>query len=297
MSTMRNSSATKPNPELRDTAADQSTARSLAAKAPTAQTTSNLQWLKATGITDGILLLGGTSLAHFRVRVAQGHLRSDLLPSYWSLVGLLVGEQLVSVPLDSLDETSLVPLANGVQSRPLTEYDDTTKFPNIAVLQFTLDTNPVVATVERIKRQRSIIDLPTLIISWLSFIWGAGAKVNPLTVGMGLPSAAFTETAYGMAGVELAPGLSSSASCPEAIWQSAKWWHDFYAKPEGIENADHARSIVPKGTYAIRQPAAAAIGPKDEKRGDMIVARDEPSARTLPKRNNLDRKPRSKKKV
>jgi len=81
MTTMRNSSATEPNPALRDTAADQSTAKSLAAKGPAAQATSNLQWLKAAGLKDGILLLGGTSLAHFWVRVAQGHLRSDL-PSY-----------------------------------------------------------------------------------------------------------------------------------------------------------------------------------------------------------------------
>jgi hypothetical protein len=32
----------------------------------------------------------------------------------------------------------------------------------------------------------------------------------------------------GAAGFDLTPGLESRASCPEAIWQAAKWWHKYY---------------------------------------------------------------------
>ena len=271
---IRHSSATRPNAQLKDTAADQSTVESISAEAPEAQANSNVRWLRDTRVSDGIILLGGTSLAHFRLRVAQSHLRSDLLPSYWSLAGLLLeGERFFSVPLDTLDESSLIPITNGVQVCSLDDYDDTTRFPNIAVLRFTEDAGPVRDAVTRIKLQRSIIDLPTLILSWLGYIWGAGQHGNPLLQGMGIPSAAFVETAHGMAGVELTPGLSSAASCPEAIWQSAKWWHDFYAEPRGVRNSAHARGSIPVGFYAIRQPAAAAVGPKDEKVGDQIVAR------------------------
>jgi hypothetical protein len=270
---MRYSSATEPNTGLKNTAADQSTVESISTRGPRKHETSNAQWLRDSGITEGIILLGGTSVAHFRLRVAQAQLRSDLLPSYWSLAGILLdGEQFASVPLDTLEESSLVPITNGVQICNIADYDDTTRFPNIAVLQFTKDSQPVIDTIKRVKLQRSIIDLPTLILAWLGYIWGAGQQGNPLLNGMGVPSAAFVETAYGIAGVELTPGLSSAASCPEAIWQSAKWWHDFYARPRGVQNRAHAKGMTPIGVYAIRQPSAAAIGPYDEKVGEQIVS-------------------------
>jgi hypothetical protein len=282
---MRYSSASGPNTRLTDTAKDTAAGQApmmgfapkAAAEEPAASVESNVQWLRDTGIRDGIILLGGTSLAHFRLRVAQSQIRGDLLPSYWSLAGILIdGEQFFSVPLDTLAESSIVPTTNGVQICNLADYDDTTRFPNIAVLQFTNDSGPVLANVKRIRQQRSIIDLPTLILAWLGHIWAAGQQGNPLLLGMGMPSAAFTETAYGMAGVELTPGLSSAASCPEAIWQSAKFWHNFYEKPRGVQNKEHARGIVPTGSYVIRQTAAAALGLKDTMVGEQIVAREVP---------------------
>lgn len=275
---MRYSSATEPNPDVKDTAADQSTVVSLSARGPRGHETSNVSWLKDTGVTDGIILLGGTSVAHFRLRVAQAQLRSDLLPSYWSLAGILLeGEQFASVPLDTLEDSSLIPITNGVQVCKLADYDDTTRFPNIAVLRFTDDCGPVrdIIKFDRLepgKLRHGVIDLPTMILSWLGYIWGAGQQGNPLLNGMGVPSAAFVEMAYGITGVELTPGLASAASCPEAIWQSSKWWHDYYAEPRGIKNRTHARAFIPKGFYAIRQPSAAAIGPRDKKVGEQIVS-------------------------
>lgn len=281
MTLMRCSSATKPNPKIKDTAADRSTADRVAAEGPSEHERSNVAWLRDVGIDDGIILLGGTSLAHFRMRFAQAQLRSDLLPSYWSLAGILLGGgQFASVPLDKLEESSLVPLTNGVQVCDLADYDNTTRFPNIAVLQFTKDSRPIRDLIkfdrfEPGKLRRTVIDLPTLMLAWLGYIWGAGQQGNPLLGGMGMPSATFVETAYGITGVELTPGLAAAASCPEAIWQSAKWWHDFYAAPRGVKNRTHARGVVPWGFYTIRQPAAAAIGPNDWKVGGQIVAVEE----------------------
>ena len=90
MTPTRNSSATEPNKRLKDTAADRSTAESLSTAGPAAHQTSNIRWLQDAGLTEGIVLLGGTSVAHFRVRNAQAQLRNDLTPSYWSLAGILV---------------------------------------------------------------------------------------------------------------------------------------------------------------------------------------------------------------
>jgi hypothetical protein len=79
-----------------------------------------------------------------------------------------------------------------------------------------------------------------------------GDAPNPLLKDKGLPSAVYAETVMSIAGLELTPGLSSQSSCQEAIWQSAKWWHQFYAQTDGD-------SQVPKGIYMLRQLSAAAI--------------------------------------
>src|SRR5947209_6989977 len=69
----------------------------------------NKKWLAEVGNSDGVILIGGSSLADFRVRVAQSSLRGDMLPSFWSQAGILLGEGMfVSVPLD-LDARSTEP--------------------------------------------------------------------------------------------------------------------------------------------------------------------------------------------
>lgn len=63
---------------------------------------------------------------------------------------------------------------------------------------------------------------------WLAYVWGAGRAANPLLDSQGIPSAAMVELVLGGAGYDLTPGLESRASCPEAIWQAARWWHSYY---------------------------------------------------------------------
>src|SRR5215468_965840 len=64
----------------------------------------------------GLLLVGGNSVADFRIRVAQSHLRHDLTPSYWSIVGILIdGEKFYSVPLDWNNDLSEVPHRHAIE--------------------------------------------------------------------------------------------------------------------------------------------------------------------------------------
>jgi len=154
-----------------------------------------------------------------------------------------------------------VPRTNGVRTCWLEEYDDPVRFPNIAVLHFTDDERPIRRNIDRVKSQRSVIDLPTLRLPWLGYIWSVGQVANPLLAGQGLPSAAFVETVYGIAGIGLTPGLSSASSCPEAIWAAAKWWHQFYAEETGIGDEAHAIARMPAAHFAVRQPAAAVVEP------------------------------------
>lgn len=262
MITIRQSSATSSNKSLKETEAKPKE--------------TNSAWLKRVGAKDGVLLLGGADISHFRIRVAQSHARADLKPSCWSLAGMLVDNQtFLSVPLELSSGAADIAQHNGVQSCSMSDYDDPDRFPNIAVIRFTrngglvLDRAKLVAGDRDPKKpkpaQRGIIDLPTLMLPWLSFVWIAGKASNPLVDGLGLPSAAFVETVYGIAGIELTPGLASAASCPEAIWQAAKYWQEFYKGASEQTHEKNAASQIPTGNYLIRQKAASANWPPDAK--------------------------------
>lgn len=284
---IRNSSSTEKNENIKPT--------------PARKSENNLDWLgrvrgKKSG-KESLLLLGGTSVSHFRVRCAQAQLRRDMMPSFWSLVGVLQDDKtFISVPLGLREDNAEVPLNNGVQVCSLSDYADPTRFPNIAVIEFTESYDSIDQNILRIKAQRSVVDLPSLIVPWLGYVWGAGQATNPLMQGQGVPSAVFAETVYGLAGIELTPGLSSSSSCPEAIWVSANWWHDFYDAATKVENQQQptegealdkrgqgkaakkagksgattentqakpfmrAQAIIPRGAFAVRQREAAIIG-------------------------------------
>ena len=217
-----------------------------------------------------VLLLGGTSVVDFRLRVAQSHARQDLLPSFWSHAAILRGRageddwDLAEVSLDPPRGFGFVPRRNGVQDGRLSHYDDPKRYPNIACLQFPVKeaayrpehasfADALATAVATFQTQRSALDVGALLVDWLGFAWGSGDKGNPLLKGVGVPGAAFVEAAFSIAGVELTPGLSSQSSCPEAIWQAAVWWHAFY-KSDAAVTAEAA-----EGRYCVSQPAAAAL--------------------------------------
>lgn len=229
---------------------------------------SNVRWAESVSEycrPGAVLLIGGADVVDFRVRVAQSHLRQDLLPSYWSMAGVMTSSsEFVSIPVGGRLESSRVPGGNAVTSCRIAEFSDAKRYPNMAVLHFADPLDEIVRHVERVSRQRSVIDLPQLLLAWLGFGWGAATTGNPLMQGLGVPSAALVETAYAMAGIELTPGVSSTASCPEAIWQSALWWHEYYGKvseePERRPSDSgvwEPAPIVPAGTALIRQVSAA----------------------------------------
>ena len=82
--------------------------------------------------------------------------------------------------------------------------------------------------LKRFKKQRVDIDCVELTLLWLGYVWGVGRTDNPLFDGYGMPSAAFIEALASANDYDLTPGLESRASCPEAIWQAARWWHEYH---------------------------------------------------------------------
>jgi hypothetical protein len=226
---------------------------------------------------DGTLLLvGGCDLTHFRLRVAQSHFRADMAPSFWSHVGILREDEsgfgLYEVALDPPTGFQEMPKRNGVQRVSVSRYEDGTQFPNIALLRFPIPglrkkpagqstrqaprTSPITEGIDRVRAERGVLDIPTLILPWLGFVWGAGMPPNPLIGGTGIPGAVFAESAFAAVGVELTPGLSTRSSCPEAIWQAALWWYPYYddQAPKGESTGNR-----PIGAYWIGQPEAAYV--------------------------------------
>jgi hypothetical protein len=178
------------------------------------------------------------------------------------MCGLLIGGGTVflGAPL-SVPDPSAVPPTNAIRECPMAEYDDPERWPNIGVVRFAQDMDLVVEQARDVASRRTIVELPALVLAWLGFGWGVTGRSNPLTDSLGIPSAVFVETAHALAGVELTPGLASAASCPEAIWQAAKWWHDYYEEAPTIPiGTRSAGPMPPQGRFGIRQPKAQAGG-------------------------------------
>jgi hypothetical protein len=180
-------------------------------------------------------MVGGKSQTAFHLRIAQSHVRRDLMPSYWSHV-MLLGKAGKNLSSTKLYEISLEPARgfvypppeNGVQEAKLSQYANPDEYPNVAILSVPIALTEVLAAMDRFRKQRAVLDAVDLIVRWLTFVWGVARGGNPLLDGLGIPAAAMLEIVVGAAGFDLTPGLESRSSCPEAIWQAAKWWHEYY---------------------------------------------------------------------
>jgi hypothetical protein len=274
----RRSSATAPNTALeKQTRQGRSIAKLM--------TDANLQ-------PDGTLLLvGGTDLIHFRLRVAQSHLRQDLTPSSWSHVGILRegpgGLSVSEVALDPPSGFADMPRSNGIQTAPLTRYDDARRFPNVALLRFPLGDGQIAEGIARVRDERGLLDLGALILPWLAFVWGVGLPANPLLSSTGIPSAVFTEAVFGALRQELTPGLATRSSCPEAIWQSARYWYPYYtlaaADPETRTATSTTRGRTPHGVFVVEQDYAAIL-PAEEPRATTPAPAAKPTRAATPPR-------------
>jgi hypothetical protein len=229
-----------------------------------------------------IALIGGSDTESFRLRVAQAQLRRDLLPSFWSDVllvrpreGAFAGGQATHVPLAQHAQAAFPPRENGVITRPLADFDDTGAFPNIALIAMPVKSKDIDDRLRAFRRSRSTLDALEHVLRWLAFVWGVARTGNPLHENYGIPSACMLETVFSAAGFDLTPGLESRASCPEAIWSGARYWHDYFLKaigkrPVGRFDKPHEYHITgterPESAAPAPAPAAAAKTPRKRAR-------------------------------
>ena len=225
-----------------------------------------------TGASDNwtyVVLLGGSDTLAFRLRIAQSHLRSDMLPSYWSnslLVelteGTVANARAIHVPLIQPGGPEFATRENGVVVQPLTDFDDPQRFPNIAVIALPVPQEKILKCVEDFRKSRSTLDALEHVLRWLAFAWGAARTPNPLHENYGLPSACMLETVCAAANFDLTPGLEARASCPEAIWVAALYWQAYFKQFSG--SVPTGRYFVPH-SYPIVEPGGGAEPDPDVK--------------------------------
>src|SRR5215831_14757866 len=147
----------------------------------------NLRWL-ARAVRDVpvpsadrsiFILVGGNDPLSFRLRVAQSVIRHDFSPSAWSHV-VFVPEGATDSGSTTVVEVSLAPdegfarygyapPINGIQQGALHRYRSEQRFPNIAILSLPIKAETLLANLEKLKYQRSILDVPSLILRWLTY--------------------------------------------------------------------------------------------------------------------------------
>lgn len=259
-----NSRAPRPNPSFVDAASlDAAHSRGSASSSASASDVDNVAFVGRAWTKDDararLLLVGGADASSLRVRVAQSHLRHDMTPSSWSHVAILGARSddlgttpLVEVPLETRLELAAVPASNGVELRCLDDYRSTTRYPNIAVIDLPVKATKLAESGVRFEKGRSSLDAIELKLAWLAFVWGVAAAPNPLLGGFGLPCAAFVEALCSACEFDLTPGLPSRASCPEAIWQAALWWHEFYEERSVASAKRSRKGSAPRGAYLRR---------------------------------------------
>jgi hypothetical protein len=199
----------------------------------------NLSWirenLKDSKDKTTLVMVGGKSPTSFRLRMAQSHVRSDMMPSYWSHVMMLDqaaddfgATEILEISLEPREGFGFPVPENGLQHDKLRHYARRSEYPNVAILNVPVKYSDVSAAMVKFQKQRAVLDAVDLIVNWLAYLWGVARSPNPLLEGQGVPSSAMLEIVIGACGFDLTPGLESRSSCPEAIWQAARWWHEYY---------------------------------------------------------------------
>lgn len=122
---------------------------------------------------------------------------------------MLLGETAKNLGSTKLYEISLEPLqgfdyptpTNSVQEGRLARYNDSSDYPNVAVISVPVTLKEILSALDRFKMQRAILDAVDLMVRWLAFAWGLSRSANPLLDGVGISSAAMLEIAIGCSGI------------------------------------------------------------------------------------------------
>lgn len=186
-----------------------------------------------------IVLAGGKDVASFRIRVAQSHLRGDMLPSFWSECALFkvhngdfASAGFFNLPLFQPANATYAPTRNGLVELPFNKLPTQKEYPNLALLAIPVPQEQILQSLAEYQKSRVSYDAVENILPWLAFVWGAGNATNPLMQQIGFPSAMMLNQIFSANGFDLAPGVNANLSAPETFWSGVKHWQDYYSKTQ-----------------------------------------------------------------
>jgi hypothetical protein len=144
----------------------------------------NLDWLKRAyesfaldNITGWsfIVLAGGKDVASFRIRVAQSHLRGDMLPSYWSECALFKIQDgdfssaaFFNLPLFQPATATYAPTRNGLIELPFNKLPTQKDYPNLALLAIPVPQEQILQSLAEYQKSRVSYDAVENILPWLA---------------------------------------------------------------------------------------------------------------------------------
>lgn len=233
---------------IKQTLSAQSLVKSDIKKLKRPKTEANIKWLaraydslalKNPADWSFVVLAGGKDVASFRIRVAQSHLRGDMLPSFWSecaLVSVQNGDvtnaEFFNLPLFQPASAPYAPTRNGLITLPASELPNQKALPNLALLAIPVPQAQILLSIADYAKSRVSYDAIENILPWLAYVWGSGNAANPLMQQIGFPSAVMLNQVFAANGFDLAPGVNANLSTPETFWSGAKHWQDYYSKTQ-----------------------------------------------------------------
>lgn len=228
-----------------------------------------------------VLLTGGADLVGFRLRVAQSHTRSDMLPSCFDHAALVLRSAAGAfaayhVPIRELS-INFIAARNGIHlEKDLTALaPDWERTPNLGLLRFPkAEPKTLRRTAEELVRSRASDDFVTPLAEWLRFIWGTEGADNPVLRPVSVPSAAFVESCYASAGQDITPSAAIRIATPESIWQ-ARFWPE-YSPPKPEKKTEKKPTTKTDGFayYVLHQPAACVSWPTEEHTNAQFLGRE-----------------------
>lgn len=190
-------------------------------------TISNTAFFERYARKGAICLFGGVEPLGRIIRDAQALVTHDRKPSLWSHAAILIGKREDDCHWLLESDISLdlgrVRLRNGAQENRIDKYGDSAKYPNLAILDFALDedrTKRVIGKALDLVVQNVMYPISGLLGSLIAYAFRMEDRENVLNDPAALYCSAFVKEAYLSIGVDLAPGVATTNTSPEHLYQT-----------------------------------------------------------------------------
>ncbi len=190
-------------------------------------TISNSAFFEKYARKGAVCLFGGVEPLGRIIRDAQALVTHDGKPSLWSHAAVLIGKREDDCHWLLESDISLnlerVQLRNGAQENRVDKYADPAKYPNLEILDFGLDedcTKRVIGKALDLLVQNVMYPISGLLGTLIAYAFRMEDRENVLNDPAALYCSAFVKEAYLSIGVDLSPGVATTNTSPEHLYQT-----------------------------------------------------------------------------